>query len=192
MPTQPQPTLPTADFSDRPLLCHPQDPFAAERQALLAEIKEKEEFAQKTTDLCEAQDVRILNLEKVSRPWRFFWGASFDVLLGCSVQISGLLLLAFDLTRFDIVGAGQGERQGTQRRPQRGGHGALGCRDQGGDPERAGEGGGGGCDRDPGGRRRGGPGLARRELRLEGGASLLVRALCDSSISCVYIRWASS
>ena len=66
MPTQPQPTLPTADFSDRPLLCYPQDPFAAERQALLAEIKEKEEFAQKTTDLCEAQDLRILNLEKVS------------------------------------------------------------------------------------------------------------------------------
>ena len=74
MPTQPQPTLPTVDFSDRPLLCHPQDPFAAERATLLAEIKEKEEFAQKTTDLCEAQDVRILNLEKVSRPWRFFWG----------------------------------------------------------------------------------------------------------------------
>ena len=72
MPTQPQPTLPTADFSDRPLLCHPQDPFAAERAVLLAEIKEKEEFAQKTTDLCEAQDVRILNLEKVSRPWGFF------------------------------------------------------------------------------------------------------------------------
>ena len=90
MPTQPQPTLPTADFSDRPLLCHPQDPFAAERQALLAEIKEKEEFAQKTTDLCEAQDVRILNLEKVSRPWRFFGWA-------VPVQISGLLLLAFDL-----------------------------------------------------------------------------------------------
>ena len=97
VPTQPQPTLPTADSLTALLLCHPQDPFAAERQALLAEIKEKEEFAQKTTDLCEAQDVRILNLEKVSRPWRFFGGASFDVLLGCSVQISGLILLAFDV-----------------------------------------------------------------------------------------------
>ena len=79
MPTQPQPTLPTADFSDRPLLCHPQDPFAAERAVLLAEIKEKEEFAQKTTDLCEAQDVRILNLEKVSRAWRF-WGKPSSML----------------------------------------------------------------------------------------------------------------
>ena len=95
MPTQPQPTLPTADFSDRPLLCHPQDPFAAERAALLAEIKEKEEFAQKTTDLCEAQDVRILNLEKVSRHGVFLGGhhsmfcsAVPCKYLGCSCWLS--------------------------------------------------------------------------------------------------------
>ena len=91
MPTQPQPTLTTADFSDRSLLCHPQDPFAAERQALLAEIKEKEEFAQKTTDLCEAQDVRILNLEKVSRAWRFGQPCSmFCSAVSCKCVVAGL------------------------------------------------------------------------------------------------------
>ncbi len=91
MPTQPQPTLPTADSLTALLVCHPQDPFAAERQALLAEIKEKEDFAQKTTDLCEAQDVRILNLEKVSRAWRFGQPCSmFCSAVSCKCLVAAL------------------------------------------------------------------------------------------------------